>query len=384
MDATIALPAQEARTAPAIRRRSLASGMAYSTTRLWTRTGSVWLVLTCALASPAAAAQDVPVTYYVYVAAESADLLHRVKFDGTTASVDHTVHVGELPDETDGPHGLRISPDGSTIYMTTAHGVPDGRLWKLAAGPDSVIGRPTELGRFPATLDLTPDGLYAFVANFNLHGSHVPSSISTVYTPDGIEVARTETCVMPHGARMHPDGIRLYSACMMDHVLVEMDTRTYEVSRTLDLQAGCSPTWAIPAPAGEMVYVACNGADRVLEVNLESWEVARTFETGAGPYNLDVTPDGTRLVATLKKAHEILVLDLESGRALGTAASSTTIPHGVVVSPDGRYAFVSVEGVGMEPGKVDVLDLRTLELVASAAVGQQAGGIAFWKIDGGG
>jgi DNA-binding beta-propeller fold protein YncE len=53
--------------------------------------------------------------------------------------------------------------------------------------------------------------------------------------------------------------------------------------------------------------------------------------------------------------------------------------HGVVVSPDSRYAFVSVEGVGAEPGKVDVFDLRTFERVASAEVGQQASGIAFWR-----
>lgn len=325
-----------------------------------------------------------PTTYQVYVAAESADLLHRVRFDGTSAEVVNTVHVGELPDETDGPHGLRVSPDGSTLYMTTAHGLPDGRLWKLATGSDSVLGRPVELGRFPSTLDLTPDGLYAFVANFNLHGAHEPSTISAVFTPDGIEVAQTETCVMPHGARMHPDGVRLYSACMMDNMLVELDTRTLEVSRRIDLGSPCGPTWAAPSPSGDEVYVACNLADRILEIDLADWKVARTLETGAGPYNLAVSPDGSMLVATLKKAHMVQFLALGSGQAATTStttASSTTIPHGVVISPDGRYAFVSVEGVGMEPGRVDVFDLASFERVATAEVGQQAGGIAFWKME---
>ena len=36
-------------------------------------------------------------------------------------------------------------------------------------------------------------------------------------------------------------------------------------------------------------------------------------------------------------------------------------------------------GVGAEPGAVDVIDLRTLARVASVDVGQQAGGIDFWK-----
>ena len=39
-----------------------------------------------------------------------------------------------------------------------------------------------------------------------------------------------------------------------------------------------------------------------------------------------------------------------------------------------------VDGVGSEPGTVDVIDLATLKRVASVDLGQQAGGIDFWKI----
>ena len=60
--------------------------------------------------------------------------------------------------------------------------------------------------------------------------------------------------------------------------------------------------------------------------------------------------------------------------------SSTTVTHGVAISPDSRYAFVSSEAVGAKPGMVDVYDLAALARVASVEVGQQAGGIAFWKM----
>jgi DNA-binding beta-propeller fold protein YncE len=49
------------------------------------------------------------------------------------------------------------------------------------------------------------------------------------------------------------------------------------------------------------------------------------------------------------------------------------------VSSDDKYAFVTLEGVGSEPGTVDVIDLATLKRVASVDLGQQAGGIDFWK-----
>ena len=48
---------------------------------------------------------------------------------------------------------------------------------------------------------------------------------------------------------------------------------------------------------------------------------------------------------------------------------------------DNKYAFISLEGVGGEPGKVDVINLETLSLQGSVNVGKQAGGIAFWKIE---
>ena len=57
------------------------------------------------------------------------------------------------------------------------------------------------------------------------------------------------------------------------------------------------------------------------------------------------------------------------------------MPHGVVIAPDGRFAFVSNEGIGAESGTVDVIDLKAGRRVASADVGLQAGGITFWKLE---
>ena len=83
--------------------------------------------------------------------------------------------------EMEGPHGLAISADGKYLHMTTGHGFPDGKYWQYILGPDTLAGPGTLLGAFPASIDVTPDGLYTFSANFNLHGDMVPSSVSVVY-----------------------------------------------------------------------------------------------------------------------------------------------------------------------------------------------------------
>lgn len=350
------------------------------------------------------AAEKPTSNYWIYVGAESADLIHRVRFGPDGAAVEKTIPVGESPVEMEGPHGLQISRDGKYLHMTTGHGSPDGKYWKFALGPDTLVGAGIFLGYFPASIDVTPDGLYAFVVNFNLHGEMVPSSVSAIYTPTNTEVARVTTCVMPHGSRVDASGAHQYSTCMMDDQLVEIDTRTFEVSRRFGLgkanagpitlaaddhaahhsgpmtPATCSPTWAQPSVDGSKVYVACNRADEIVEVDSRSWTVSRRFKTGRGPYNLGATPDGKLLIASLKQGGSVQVFDLASGTSVLQTKSSTGVTHGVAVSPDSRYAFVSNEGVGAQPGKVDVYDLRALARVASVEVGQQAGGIAFWRM----
>jgi DNA-binding beta-propeller fold protein YncE len=74
-------------------------------------------------------------------------------------------------------------------------------------------------------------------------------------------------------------------------------------------------------------------------------------------------------------------LDLTSGRELARIPTKRKVPDGVVVSPDNLYAFVAVEGIGSEPGTVEVIDLRSLKTVATVDVPEQAVGIDFWKTE---
>ncbi|TVR52747.1 MAG: YncE family protein [Gemmatimonadales bacterium] len=399
--------------------------------------------------------------YWVYVGAESADLVHRIHLGPQGARVEHTFRVGELAAEMEGPHGLVISPDGRYLHLTTGHGFPDGKYWKYELGPDSLVAPGVELGVFPASIDVTPDGLYTFSVNFNLHGDMVPSTISVVYTPSPMEVGRIVTCTMPHGSRFDARGAFHYSTCMMDDQLVEIDTRSLRVSRRFSLAQGregplpadamghgvqethggldhapgpggsgehaghgahighhpptvmegpsverraagpspdpaevgytgprhlmapssCSPTWVQPSADDRSLFVTCNKADELLEVDRSDWTLLRRIATGRGPYNVEVTPDGALLLVTLKQGGQFQVLDAATGEVRATFDNSTTVAHGVVVSPDSRYAFVSSEGVGSAPGMVDIYDLQRLDRVAVVPVGQQAGGIAFWKME---
>ena len=216
---------------------------------------------------------------------------------------------------------------------------------------------------------------------------------------------------MPHGSRLSRDGTKHYSACMMDDQLVEIDTRTLAVSRHFRVTRGqehgeagaphpespaggdhgghgmaappagtttCSPTWAQPSPDGRRVWVACNRTSDIVEIDAASWTMVRRIPAGDGVYNLAITSDGRRLVATNKRGRSVSVFDARGGRELARIPTLRRVVHGAAISPDDRYAFISVEGVGSEPGTVEIIDLQSLRRVASVDVGQMAGGIDVW------
>jgi len=241
--------------------------------------------------------------YLLYVLSESADKISLVRFGPEGIRVEREVETGDMPVDIDSPHGIVISPDRQFYYVTIAHGRPFGTVWKYSTKNDAVVGKAT-LGLFPATLDISRDGNFLFVVNFNLHGDMVPSTVSVVSTQTMTEVARIPTCTMPHGSRLNPQGTKQYSACMMNDMLVEIDTRTLKATRhfvvTKNQEKGlsgppnvsatqsthsmhgmpghgseppkpgdnsCSPTWAEPSADGSSVFVACNGSSEIVEVN---------------------------------------------------------------------------------------------------------------------
>lgn len=354
--------------------------------------------------------------YLVYVLSEGADKIALIRFGPAGARIDNQLDTGEMPVDIDGPHGIILSPDRQFYYVTIAHGRPFGSVWKYSTKDDTRIGKAT-LGLFPATLDISPDGNFLFVVNFNLHGDMTPSTVSVVSTQTMTEVARIQTCTMPHGSRLNPQGTKQYSACMMDDTLVEIDTRTLKATRhfivTKNKETGltgppqprptqsmhsmhgnaghgseppkpgdisCSPTWAEPSSDGSSIYVACNGSSEIVEVNANTWTLVRRIPARPGVYNLEVTHDGTRLLATNKRDQSVSIYDLKTGKELVRLPTKRRVLHGVVVSPDDRYAFVTVEGVGSEPGTVEIIDLDAMKTVATLDVAQAAAGIDFYKI----
>ena len=344
-------------------------------------------------------------SYRILVASESGDIVTELVWDGTTLTTAKVVPVGVMPVDIDGPHNVTVAPDGSAWYVTIAHGTPYGSLWKFAAGSDSLLGR-AQVEMFPTTIALTPDGALAFVANSDFHGDHPRVNVVTiVQTTTMTPLTNLPACDMPHGVKVNHAGTLVYVSCMNSDEILEIDRQSFRIRRRHKTGEGtghimgamhavapasapaaraageggrdCSPTFVSVSPDDKRLYVACNHGNTLQVLDAATLELVKEIPVGTGAYNVEPSADGRWVIVTNKKARSVSLVDAQTLVELARIPTSKPLPHGVAYSPDGRWAFISVESIGADPGAVDVIDLATRVRVASTAVPRQPTGITI-------
>jgi DNA-binding beta-propeller fold protein YncE len=213
---------------------------------------------------------------------------------------------------------------------------------------------------------------------------------------------------MPHGVKVNHAGTRVYISCMHSDEILEMEVATFGITRRAKTGAGmpaggghaahapapgapaasapaaapekvCAPTFVAVSPDDRRLYVACNTGD-VLQV----WDAASMAKVGEvavgkGAYNVEPSPDGSVVIVTNKKDRSVSIVDIRSLRELARVPTTKPVVHGVAFSPDGRYAYISQESVGADPGAVDMIDLSSRTVVATVPLPAQPTGITVMQ-----
>jgi DNA-binding beta-propeller fold protein YncE len=347
-----------------------------------------------ALAGPLVAQQVAPAgspaatNFRLYVVSESGDIVSELTWDGTAIKTVKTVPVGVMPADIDGPHNITASPDGRFYYVSIAHGTPYGTLWKMAVSGDTLLGRaPVEM--FPTTISVTPDGELAFVANSDFYGDHPRTNlVSVIYTPQMTPLTNIAACDMPHGVKVNHAGTFVYVTCMNSDEVLEIDRQSLGITRRHKTGKGmgggppadCMPTFVSLSADDKRLYVACNHGNTLQVLDAASFTLIKELPTGTGAYNVEPSPDGKWVIVTNKKAQSVSLISADSLVEVARIPTTKKIPHGVAYSPDGRYAFITQESIGIDPGAVDVIDLTTRTKVATTPVPLQPTGITVLRL----
>lgn len=305
--------------------------------------------------------------------------------DSDNRLVTRYVDVGTSP-ANDAPHFVVVGPHHWYVSLIGA-----GEVWQFDIHADTLVRKAPVPGA-PALLSLTPDGSKLYVSQFMTSSTNRVMVINTAT----MTVAKSITVwTMPHGMRMNRTGTRLYVANMMSDNISVIDPATDSVIATVPVAHDAlpfGPTKYMPmevalSPDDGSYMVTCSSWDEVRMFDASTNALVDSFRVGSQPWHLQYTPDGEFCYVTNRLGNSVSVIHVPMRHVMSTITASTALayPHGVDISADGRYVFVSNENVSHQyvprynpefVGNIAVIDHVSGQMVKVVEVGRMPTGLA--------
>jgi YVTN family beta-propeller protein len=304
-----------------------------------------------------AASPDPVVTGTVWVANEADGSLTAI--DAATDTVVTTVTgIGE-------PHNVQADAYGTRVYAVSGHTntlvAVDAGTYRLASAAATGDG--------PAHVVQNPDGQKTYVTNFN-------AGTVSVYTGGDLRLHATVTVGGgPHGARPSPDGTTLVVANLKAATVDIIDTRTD--TKTAAIAVGGPPVQIAVSPDNRYAYASVTQPPAVVKIDLRTATVTGRATVPAAPAQVYLTPDGSTVLSADQGSQDqpgtTITMIGTAGMTPGETVTTGSGPHGVVVDPSGRRAWIT----NVYDGTVSVIDLAARTVVATVKVGRSPNGISY-------
>lgn len=341
------------------------------------------LVLALSLLIPASAADATP------AARTAGDLLVVLNKSDHTASLlalPGGEVVATLPTGK-GPHEVAVSPDGRTAVVADygVRGAPGTTLTVIDLARREV-SRTVDLGpaAMPHGILFLPDGKRVAVT------AEARSALLLVDVSAGRVLAERPTDQrISHMVALSPDGGTAWTANIGSGSVTRIDIAGGGEPRSVATGEGAEGIAL--RPGGKELWVTNRGADTVSVLDPGSLEILAAIPSPSFPIRIAFTPDGRRALVSCARSGELAVLDADSRREIarismqlragdeseerlfGDRFGDSPVPVGVLVSPDGRRAFVANTNADV----VSVIDLETLKLVGRLRAGREPDGMAY-------
>lgn len=277
------------------------------------------------------------------------------------------------------PHNVQVSPDGRWLLAT---GMPSAEGHHGHEGTDKGgrllvfriddLNRPAQsiaAGEHPAHVVTDRNGQLAFVADSGA------DAVRVLDLHTGREVARIATGRYPHGLRLSPDGSTLYVATMKSDAVSIIDVSSKR--ETARIKVGKAPVQVGFTADGKTAFASLSGENRLAIIDTDKRAVIARVPVGRLPVQMYATPDGRLLFvanqgSAARPDDRVTVIDLNTRKALADITTGKGA-HGVAMSDDGAYAFVT----NIQDATVSVIETTSSRVVANHRVGAGPNGISF-------
>ncbi len=157
-------------------------------------------------------------------------------------------------------------------------------------------------------------------------------------------------------------GPKAYVANFKDNTVSVIDTAAGKVTATIAVAAG--PHGMAITRDGRTVYVGGDASSSLDVIDTASAKVVKTIHVGKTPNGVALTPDDRLLLVAVYDENRVVVIDSSTQSVVGSIAVPK--PHTVAVSPDGKFAYVTVQ----EPGHfaLALIDLAARTVVRTLAL----------------
>ncbi len=179
------------------------------------------------------------------------------------------------------PEGVTASPDGRLMCVTSEG---DSTVSLVDTATNSVAAT-IEVGKRPRFCAFSPEGDRAYVSG-ELDASITVIDVRSRKTLQKITL--TGENVRPMGIAVTADGKRLYATTGRGGTLVEIDTSTYRIERSV--QVGPRPWNVALSQDGNHIYTANGPSNDVSVVDAKSFAVVRKISAGERPWGVIVAP----------------------------------------------------------------------------------------------
>jgi YVTN family beta-propeller protein len=195
-------------------------------------------------------------------------------------------------------------------------------------------------GEGPHEVAASHDGRWAVVTNYGVRGK--PGSTITVIDVDRVAVARTidlKDYQRPHGAAFFPGDTMLVVTSEVSKALLVIDFRTGAVVQTLPTNGRATHMLGVSAKGDRIV--TSNIADNTISVfGIADMGGPSVFHVGRQPEGIAIAPDGNTAWVGSNRDSLVVVVDTHSGAALDTIRGFG-LPYRKAVSADGKRAVVT-------------------------------------------